>query len=503
MFSRIFGRRKSYETDVIDGVEVGRPVIDSASVSGQSFSSSRSSKSNRRGSPEIFPDLIPVSHDTRKQIRRRPAPLQTGSLGFKEQTDSSSEGIWTPVRRSGAVRHQINPLTRRHQTVSNVDDDIIGSPNDGGGPRSASEPPNGRDDGYDIVGVDLSSFVPPPSAHHGPGPAIPVRRGAVRYSENPLTPRRDTYQGNGNDKRYQESSSRRLHSSASGPPPTGGSAGGSFPVRRGAVRHSGNPLTAGHNTLQGNGYTPDTPSRLKNNYDPDDLPADEIESLPRLLKSWIDTDKFLNGFVTTLVDASMPYTNIGRAIVRHLNIRDDNDCPLHDRLPAGMASLLSFRDHRPQSNHSQGVRTTQNPNLINPTVVCPQPRRNLPPNLANDLVMAWLNDPRSSDEETDPENCSPRNGDEYVVLRPVPEHKVQVVRPGLATGAQEASARESQSRGNSNVNATANIDGPESPFKGYRYEQPDFRYLVPSSNRQQALEALSECDGLKGRGPFL
>ena len=600
MFSRVFGRRKSYETELIDGVEVGRPVIDSASVSGQSFSSRRSSQSSRRSSPELFPELVPVNNDTRKPIRRRPAPLQTSSLGFNENAGFGSEGIWTPVRRSGAVRHQVNPLTRRRQTVSNVDDDIIDSSNDGGGFRSAvsssnairyqqnpltstdqSEPPYERGYGDDIVGVDLSSFVPPPLVHHGPGPAtpvrrgairrdenpltarrnalqensvgkgsgsgsgsrhrgpsdfgpptsfsagasFPVRRGAVRYSENPLTPRRESYQGILNDKHYQESSSGRLHSSDSGPPPTGGSVGGSFPVRRGSAHHSGKPLTARRNTLQGNGYTPDTPSGLKNNYDPDDLPADEIESLPRLLKSWIDTgmtacdigrytvqrldgrDNFMRGFVTTLVDANTPYTNIGRVIVRHLDIRDDNGYPLHDRLPPGAASLLSSRDHKPQSNHSQRIRTTQNPNLINPTLVCPQPRRNLPPNFANDLGMAWVTDPRSSDEEPDPEDYSPRSSDEYVVLRPGPERKVQIVRPGFATGAQEASVYGTQSRGNSTANAIANAiantTGPEYPFKGYRYEQPVFRQLVPSSNRRQALEALSEWDGLKGRGPFL
>ena len=392
------------------------------------------------------------------------------------------------MRRSGAVRHQVNPLTRRCQTLPDVHHNIIDSSRGREDePRSAvsrsnairyqqnpltyrqSERSYGGDDTKDVMSVDLSSFVPPPSVHHGPGPSTPVRRGAIRRGDNPLTSRRDalqennpskgsgsgsgsrhrgppptslsdsssfpvrrgavrrseipltssdTFQGNGSDKYYQESSSHRSHGSSSRPPPTGGSSGVVFPVRRGATRSSENPLTSRRNTFQGNDYAPDT----------------------------------------------------------------------------------SSRDSQPQPDPYKNARTIEHPDFVNPTIICPQPRRNVIPNFGRDLGMAWFTDPRESDEETDPEDYSPRGSEEYAVLRPGPERKVQIVRPGLVTGEQEASSPGSQSR----RDATANANEHQPPFKGHIYENPDWSQLMsPSSQRRMALDVMSEWDGVKGRGPFL
>lgn len=556
--SRIFGK-KSYETEVVDGVEIGRPIVDAAHVPGQSFSSSSSSNGGSSprsslGRRETFPVLPQNNTPSRGRIRRRPAPLQPGFLNFRNPADPNGGGtVWSPVRRSGAVRRTTNPLTRRRQTISSWEDDDLNPPAGQSAPRSAvsrsntlqyqgnrltsyqqSEPPTlYAEPESEPVNVDLSSFVPPPQWNNGR--LTPVRRGALRTAENPLTVRRDALQGN-YDNTCSSGLPRNRRPSVSGHPPP--SYGGTLPVRRNALRHTENPLIVRQNSLQGDNTTGNQ-SRLprqrqpstsglgidaSNNHGPGDLSRDEIESLPRLLKSWIDTgmtacdigryavqtldrrDRFLNNFVTLLVDAHTPYTNIGRAILNRFDIRDEYGRPLHDRLPPGVTSLQASRHHNAQSSpprirsltqSSHAPLTTEHADFVNPSVVCPQPRQHMPVSFIRDLNMRWFTESRSSDEETDPVLYSPRTSDDYPILRNGAERRVQIVHPGSLPSSEHGSIHS----GSEPSSARPDFS-PGRPHHQH-YGQSHGQSYAQASHRQQAYDRLQGWDGARGRGPFL
>ena len=211
MFNRMFGR-KSHETQTVNGVEIGRPVIGSASVPSQSFSTNQDS---REGSPTSG------YHPTQRQkIRRRPvpAPLQLGSLttnwtnGYQDcntwdWTNVDGNGV-SPVCRTAAVRYPVNPLTRR-QTFSSVQNESGRQENNWGTVRRSNAirhqvhrltssrqpelPGYYTEPRVDGTHFDLSTpFIPAQQSRPEPQPQV-RRSGAVRHAQNPLTARRQNF----------------------------------------------------------------------------------------------------------------------------------------------------------------------------------------------------------------------------------------------------------------------------------------------------------------------
>lgn len=565
VFGRMFGK-KPYETEVVDGIEVGRPIIDGSKVPSQSFGSRSSSGSSRRGTPvrhETFPMLADTHSQQRGHIRRRPAPLEPGYLTFRKPANSNgTENVWSPVRRSGAVRHAINPLTLRQLTISSNRDNDVNYPARPDGARAAvsrsntyqsqsltssqqSEPPVlYAEPESEAINVDLSSFVPPPQWNNEP--PTPVRQGAIRRAINPLTGQNPLQKNKGTD---PPGSSRHRHPSASDPPAASSAA--SMSVRKGTLRRNENPppVRRRRNTLQ-NSNTPARPGNLRwqhqpstANHHPDDLSLDQIRSLPRVLKTWVDTgmtacdvgrysvqmldgrDRFVNQLVTDLVDAQTPYTNIGCAVLSQFNVRNDQEIPIYHNIPLGDTSLQSSRGHGSHAKYSpHRALATEHADRVLPTVICPKPRRaHMPMFLGTGLNMEWFTQSRSSDEETDPECWSPPPDFDDAVLRESPERKVRIVDPGPLPSSRRGSIHDISElspagsptgngyrSGRSYRQSHGKPNGQSySQYYDQFYSQPYGQSHVQSlgqsssqlSNRQRIL--LKDWDGIKGRGPFL
>ncbi|RMJ25170.1 Phosphotransferase enzyme family [Aspergillus sp. HF37] len=469
MFDRIFGR-KSHETHSVRGVEIDRPVIGSRNVPSRSFSSNGSSHEGSPSPSDRHPWYRPPR---REQVRRRPrpAPLQQESLTVNRANDWSlinadGSSDVSPVRRAGAVRHPVNPLTRRRQTFSGLDvqpdrqEDNRAAVSRSDAVRHQVNPltdhrqsePLRRAGGLgpDGTHVDLSTPFMPAQPH--PPPRSQVRRsGAVRHAENPLTARRQNFPRDANHAQHR-------HASAT--------------------------------------TTPVSPSHVVY---PGDLSPDEIRLLPLRLKSWInvgmtacdigryaaqlpdDRDKFLRNLITLLIDSEAPYTNIGRAVLKVLDIRDDTtNEPLHGKLPPGFKELeprrpLFTHDHvRSSHNPIQGLKHSnpQQPSPFQhgnsqpglpPHLHHPQPIRSQAqrmPFFADDAHLDQFlhGEDDHSDGDTDAEIASPRSSPGIVQLKPGPERRVRfanaadIIPPGggVPQPAEVEWAPESWSRGAEN-----------------------------------------------------
>lgn len=513
MFNRIFSR-KSHETQTVNGIEIGRPVIGSANVPSQSFSTNR-------GSREYCPpsDRRPRYHPPkRQQVRRRPppAPLVLGSLtvnranGYRGCNDWScinGDGNYAPpVRRTGAVRHPVNPLTRR-QTFSGVEDQPGRQKDNRAAVRRSnavrhevhpltghrqSEPPGSHaGPGLDGTHVDLSTpFMP--IQRPCPGPRPQVRRSdAVRHAENPPTARSQD-----------------------------------FPQ---STEHVGlaQPLPFG----------PTPPITPNCTYYPGDLPSDEVQHLPSRLKAWVSTgmtacdigrhaaqmldgrDKFLNNWVTLLIDARTPYTNIGRAVLKFLDIRDDaTNEPLYDKVPSGFTEL---EPRRPLFTHDN-VRSTYNPihslkhpnrdaisqpgPAVSPAILAPQPRRPIRmPFFSDEQHLNQFLQGEHSDGETDPEIASCRSSFEVLEISPGPERKVRFVNETKFIPTQDGEDSSGSATGSAPFDDWQLASWSRS---GSSFAHPLTRQLVGAdvSSGPRSISrgnALGSWEGIRGRGPFL
>lgn len=563
VFGRIFGK-KPYETEVVDGIEVGRTIIDGSNVPSQSFGSCSSSGSSRRSSPvrhQTFPVRADTQSQQRNHIRRRPAPLEPGSLTFRNPANhNGTENVWSPVRRSGAVRRTTNPLTLRNKAISSNQDNDVNYPARPDGVRAAVSRSNTYQDQsltssqqsepavlYDeseseAIDVDLSSFVPP--LQWNSEPITPVRRGALRRGTNPLTVR-NALQKKNHDTDSPGSARHRQPSSA-GPPPSASSAASMLVRRRTLLRKENPPpVRRRRNTLQDNKAPPNSGNHSRQhrpstaNHHPDDIPLAQIQSFPRVLKTWVDTgmtacdvgryaaqlldgrDRFLNKLVTDLVDAQTFYTNIGCSILSEFNVRNDCGIPIYHNMPLGQTSLRASRPHDAHDKYSPiRALATEHPDRVNSVVICPKPRRaHMPMFLSTGLNMEWFTQSRSSDEETDPECWSPPPDFDDAVLREGPERKVRIVDPGplpssrrgsihhvselsptgSPTGKNHRSGRSySQSNGQSYSQSYSQSNG-HSYTKSHT--QSHAQSSGQRSNKQRTL--VKDWDGIKDRGPFL
>lgn len=524
MLHRMFSRRshRAEIVDIVDGVEVGRPVVDSYLIPSRSFSGNSSGNSGKSNlSPDKQTQIRPGYHTAiksyarRRQVRHRPPPLRLETLTINRQqhtngttngdgddgTRSTISNVLSPVRRSGAVRHPINPLMRRCQTFSGSaegDPTISSAPAHQDAPRSAvsrsnairyqanplsarlqSEPlapSHASESSPETVRVDLSTPFVPLSRHRA---ASNVRRSeAVRRAENPLTAHAQNFPDN----------ARRA-------PPhtaTAGAGAGAFP----------------------------SPAPVHNH--PDDLPPDEIQALPSRLKVWINTgmtacdigrytaklldgrDKFLDGFVTILVNAQVPYTHIGRVVVKRLNICNDAGEPLHNKIPPGITDLNAcrsrFRPISPQppsqsQSHAQ-MRMTQNPNnLGNQPIACPVPRRpvRMPLFASHWKLEDFIQNDQHSDGETDSEIATPKSSFDDPILQPAPERRVWFDGGGPTDNFN-----------NSSDDDTTNSEDLSSS-EGFSYGRAPSRQLVGGSadtRRRGEPTVLMDWSGVRSRGPF-
>lgn len=505
MFDRIFGRKSHEKTHSVRGVDIDSPIIESRNVPSHSFSSNGSS---REGSPSPSDRHSWYRPSRREQVRRRPrpAPLQQESLTVNGANDWSlinadGSSDVSPVRRAGAVRHPSNPLTRRRQTFSGQDaqpdrqedkdnraavsrsNAVRHQMNPLTGHRQSEPPRRAAGLGPDGTHVDLSTpfmptqqFQPQPQPHPPPRSQVRLRSqvrrcGAVHHAENPLTARRQNFPRDANHAQH---------------------------------RHPSAPIT------------PASPSHVVY---PGDLPPEEIRLLPSRLKAWINAgmtaydigryaaqlldgrDKFLGNLVSLLIDSETPYTNIGRAVLKALDVRDDTtNEPLHGKLPPGFKQL---EPRRPLFTHD-------NTQPVHPQLVRPQRM----PFFADDAHLdQFLHGEHSdSDGDTDAEIASPHSSPSpgIVQLKPGPERRVHfansadiIPRGGVVPQSAEVEwAPESWSRG----------PGPEMGFRSFARQLTGSASGSGSGSRfssssrfagGSSSSGLWGWEGIHGRGPFL
>ncbi|KAL5359188.1 hypothetical protein BJX96DRAFT_174137 [Aspergillus floccosus] len=144
----------------------------------------------------------------------------------------------------------------------------------------------------------------------------------------------------------------------------------------------------------------------------------EVRRLPRLLTTWSQEgkstsrigqllhetaygwDRSLGNLVTTMVDQGRAYHEIGHAVLRNLDLRNEHGDPLYRDVPRGDVSLtpgsilqLAFR-YEPFGGNEQETRggtgredgkiyedgtsplSYEDPHTLGPRMVCPQPRPN-------------------------------------------------------------------------------------------------------------------------------
>ena len=545
MWNRLFGR-KPYQTEVINGVEIGRPVVNSSNVPSQSFSSGRLHTPVGPGS-QLFERRQGAreSQSTNTPRRPRPAPLLQESLTTNRATgrphawnwsNKEESDTWSPVRRCRGVRRQrANPLTRNnhHQTDS----------------ESSHSHSQGR--------------IP-----QRPGEIwAPVRRShAVHYAENPLTGRRQSESLEAQIGQDPELVNVDLTSPFL-PPPRPRCAGPLPPVRRsGAVRSPGKPITTGSQAPADGMQAARAPLRqryvaypgtasgemiyaLANRDEQGELCPEVIGSLPGSLRSCVRAgmtaceigcfleklldgrDRFLNGLVTVMVDIHTPYTKIGRAVLKYLNIRDDNGVHVHDKIYSGNDILKPIRHSRtwdnvtppnppppPPPRHPKSPLTVQNPNPGQSDIICPKPTKIRWPFFLTDLkIEDFLQGEDTSDGETDPEISSRRNSsssphsDTCIRLHPGPERKVRFVDPdptdfpvSQRASLVDDSSSSSDDGGSSDCTSWSDV----APRSEDSFQRLPPRQLVPGtedcrSRWMEKQDAMMRFDCVQGQGPFL
>lgn len=102
------------------------------------------------------------------------------------------------------------------------------------------------------------------------------------------------------------------------------------------------------------------------------MPWDDLDCLPRFLRDWAQygltaceiglalhrfaygQDATLKNLVTTLVDAGKPYFEIGRSVLRNMNLCNDNGDPIWELVPDGNRYLKAMPEPCRLPPHEQG-----------------------------------------------------------------------------------------------------------------------------------------------------